>query len=101
VDVDVSEQCEYVGPLGALCDAPAQWTIGMLEDPYDLLDACTEHVGELLVGGRLNYVWPAIREESLVWPCRACGNQTPMDEVDCWHEDGTCLCASCTGRLDS
>jgi hypothetical protein len=69
----------------------------MLEDPYDLLDACTRHVGDLLVGGRLNYVWPAIREESLAWTCRACGNQTPMDEVDCWHEDGTCLCASCTG----
>jgi hypothetical protein len=96
--VDVMDAvCCYVGPLGAMCDAPAQWVIVTLEDPYDLLETCSAHVGDLLIGGRLNYIWPLIRDEDLQWRCRACGKQTRMHDVDRWEPDGSCLCVACTG----
>ena len=97
VGVDVTEECAYVGPLGALCESPPAWTIVTAEAPYELVDACSLHVGELLVAGTLNYVWAAVSEASMAWPCRSCGKDTHLADVDCWEPSGECLCLDCTG----
>lgn len=101
VAVDVTEECAYVGPLGALCDSPPAWTIVTAEAPYELVDACSLHVGELLVAGTLNYVWAAVSEASMLWPCRSCGTQTRPADVDCWEPSGGypragVLCLDCS-----
>lgn len=100
--MDVTDQCAYLDPLDAMkgCAAPAEWLIGTREDPHDLVEACGDHVGALLVGGRLNYLWPIVRDEDLHWRCRSCGKPTPHSGIDCWHEDGTCLCVECTGVVE-
>lgn len=53
-----AECCFVVGDNGEGCGRTPAWSINYGPRPDDYTDACDEHVGELLVEGVINTVYP-------------------------------------------